>query len=75
MEITTVAQKGHVDYSFHYFPLPISSFLITNFQFGYFSFPILNFLIINSKFVYLLFPIWLFHFLLSELDISYFQIG
>ena len=29
--------------------LPISIFLITNFQFGYFSFPILSFLIILTS--------------------------
>ena len=43
--VATVAQKGHVHYPIQYFSLPISFFLITNFQFGYFSFPILSFLI------------------------------
>ena len=46
----TVAQKGHVHYPIQYFPLPISTFLITNFQFGYFSFPISSFLITNFQY-------------------------
>jgi hypothetical protein len=56
--ISTVAKKGHVHYPFHYFLLPISSFLVTIFQFGYFSFPILSFLITNFQFGYFPFPIW-----------------
>ena len=52
--VSTVAQKGHVHYPIQYFPLPISTFLITNF---YFSFPILSFLITNFLFGYFLFPI------------------
>ena len=65
-----MAQKGHVHYPIQYFPLPISTFLITSFQFDYFSFPILNFLITNFQFGYFSFPILSF---LANFQFGYFS--
>ena len=67
--VLAVAQKGHVHYPIQYFPLPISTFLVTSFQFDYFSFPILSFLITNFQFGYFSFPILSFLIILANFEI------
>ena len=75
VSLTTVAQKGHVHYPIQYFPLPISTFLITSFEFDYFSFPILSFLITNFQFGYFSFLILSFLIILANFQFGFFLIS